>query len=63
MGSIKRYILGVLIQFSVMLIAGYFWIENDIIKASRLAICTTLLISVFDFIKYFYNKTGVKRIR
>ena len=63
MGNIKRYLLGLLIQFSVMLIAGYFWIENHFIKAFRLAICTTLIICVFDVIKYFYNKTRVKRIK
>ncbi|WP_048569886.1 hypothetical protein [Clostridium cylindrosporum] len=60
MDNIKKTLIRVLIQFLIMFILGYFWIENDIMKALKLSIWTILVINIFHFIEYFYRKKYVK---
>ena len=54
--NIGKTLQGILIQFLVMFILGYFWVEKDIVKALELAILTTLITSVLDFILSIFNK-------
>lgn len=55
--NIGKTLQGILIQFLVMFISGYFWIENDIVKALELAILTILITSVLNFILSIFIKS------
>lgn len=60
MNNIRKKLQVILIQFLVLFVLEYFWIERDISKALEFAILTTLITNILSYILSIFNKKQKK---